>query len=237
MSTNFQDIKFEVKSISTTGFFSGYASVFNRKDNHNDIIVRGAFTDTIASKDLSKIKLLWQHKTDEPIGQIINIREDDYGLYIEGQLLLEITKGAEVYALMKQEIITGLSIGYTVTDFELDNMSGTRILKSLNLLEVSLVTFPAQEAAEVINVKSNLNCHSREGGNLPKNSREIPDQVRDDKSRMNIRDFEKFLRDAGFSRSEAKMISNNGFKSNSTQRDAEFIQLSGAVDTAMMALT
>lgn len=142
----------EVKTIDKDGRFSGYASVFNVVDNHNDIIVRGAFQNTIKDRGKS-IKLLWQHKQDEPIGVFEQMFEDEMGLYVQGRLLLDVARAREAYALLKQGAISGLSIGYSPVQYKIDAGNGTRILSAIELWEISLVTFPANAAASVTVVK------------------------------------------------------------------------------------
>lgn len=143
----------EVKTIGRDGTFSGYASVFDVVDNHNDIIRKGAFADTLA-KGISRIKLLWQHKQDEPIGTFTRMFEDQMGLYVEGKLLMNIQRAKEAYTMLKQGIISGLSIGYSPIHYDIDVKSGARELKKIELWEVSLVTFPANSNANVTVVKS-----------------------------------------------------------------------------------
>lgn len=168
---------FEVKEVSGEGKFSGYASVFNVVDYYGDKILPGAFSETVSKKTPP---LLWQHDNEQPIGAIDTIFEDTKGLFIEAHLLLDIPKAAEAFILLKNNVIKGLSIGYIgeAWEFAMENDLIIRVLKKIDLWEVSLVTFPANEQALVGDVKGITN----------------------------IRDAEKFLREAGFSRSEAKAV-------------------------------
>ncbi|NSM56874.1 HK97 family phage prohead protease, partial [Wolbachia endosymbiont of Atemnus politus] len=140
-----------IKNIGENGIFSGYASVFNIVDKQNDLILPGAFKENL-NKD--KIKLLWQHNPSKPIGNIIDICENDVGLYITAHLLLGIRKAEEAYLMLKTGVINGLSIGYMPIKYDIDHESGARVLRQVELWEVSLVTFPANSAAQVVNVKS-----------------------------------------------------------------------------------
>jgi len=142
----------ELKSISENGRFAGYASVFNTIDNQNDIIFQGAFANTI--KKNANIKLLWQHKTNEPIGVFSYMREDAKGLYVEGKLLLDVQRAKEAYALLQEGAIEGLSIGYKVINSDIDTHTGTRAIKELDLFEISLVTFPANSDAKITQIKA-----------------------------------------------------------------------------------
>lgn len=166
---------FELKeSAEQKGIFTGYASVFNNIDSDNDVIVKGAFSSSLAKR---KIKLLWQHKTDEPIGLILEANEDDTGLYVKCRINLETEKGAETYSNLKMGILDKMSIGFKTVDYEMDK-KGVRILKELDLYEISIVTFPANDMAEVDSVKNSSS---------PK-------------------DVEKALRDVGYSNKNAKHI-------------------------------
>ncbi len=141
------------KSIDENGRFAGYASVFNVIDNQRDIILPGAFRDTLKGRS-SEIRLLWQHRMDEPIGYFDAVFEDNKGLYVEGRLLLEVQRAGEAYALLKAQAIRGLSIGYSPLRYTIDPDSGARVLSQVELWEISLVTFPANEAAGITVVKS-----------------------------------------------------------------------------------
>lgn len=133
-----------LKENSNAGFFGGYASVFNCVDQHNDVILPNAFHNLEAHN----VKLLWQHKNDQPIGIITLIKKDNYGLWIEGQISLYTTQGKDSYALIKMRAVSGISIGCQILDFY-HNKNGVRIIKSLHLWEVSIVTFPANYKAQI----------------------------------------------------------------------------------------
>lgn len=184
-----RDFSLEVKEITEEGRFSGYASVFDVIDRYDDEIVRGAFAKSIAEK---MPVMLWQHDSAEPIGVYESIREDDIGLWIEGRLLLDLEKGREAYILLKNQAIRGLSIGFVpiLWNWESRESRHIRVLQEIDLWEVSLVTFPANPKALVDDVKSI----------------------------KTIRDVEDTLRDAGFSRTEAKALI---AACKSAQRDAE----------------
>ena len=140
------------KNIKNCGTFSGYASVFNVVDKQKDIILPGAFSSII--KESHREKLLWQHNSTEPIGNIINMAEDHIGLHITANLLLDLQKGKEAYLMIKNGIINALSIGYQAIDYNTDFKTGIRTLKKISLWEVSLVTFPANTQSKVIHVKN-----------------------------------------------------------------------------------
>ena len=143
----------ELKSIDAQGRFAGYASVFNVVDNQRDVILRGAFSQSVKGR-VGEIKFLWQHQQDEPIGIFDRIFEDAHGLYVEGRLLLNVQRAKEAHTLLKAGAISGLSIGYSPLRYTIDANTGVRRLSQVELWEVSLVTFPANEAANVTVVKS-----------------------------------------------------------------------------------
>ena len=133
------------------GVFTGYASIFNNVDQHGDVVMPGAFRKSLSERG-NVVPLLWQHDTTEPVG-VLELVEDSKGLrVVRGEINLETARGREAYALLKQGAIKGLSIGYQVVQ---DGWQGkVRQLKELKLLEVSLVTFPANELASVTAIKN-----------------------------------------------------------------------------------
>jgi len=147
------NFKLELKSLDPQGRFAGYASVFNVVDSQRDVVLRGAFSQTVKGR-AGEIKFLWQHQQDEPIGIFDAVFEDARGLYVEGRLLLNVQRAKEAHTLLKMGAISGLSIGYSPVRYTIDKKSGVRHLSQVELWEVSLVTFPANEAANVTVVKS-----------------------------------------------------------------------------------
>ena len=144
----------KLKSIEENGYFAGYASVFNVEDSHNDIILSGAFGSSLQKNRYGKdIKLLWQHKSEEPIGIFTKVVEDEHGLFVEGKLLLEVQRAQEAYALIKNGALKGLSIGFIVNQYDHDE-TGARVIYEADLWEISLVTFPANDHAQITAFKS-----------------------------------------------------------------------------------
>ena len=163
------------------GTFEGYGSVFGNKDLGNDVIEAGAFAKSLKKRKPQNVKLLYQHKSDMPIGVFDEIREDDHGLVVKGRLALKTQAGAEAYELLKMGALDGLSIGFRVNPQQVsyDKRGGKRIIKEVDLMEVSLVTFPMNPQATVRSVKG---------------------------EQYTIREWENGLRDAfNLSRSEAKV--------------------------------
>ncbi|MDR1361870.1 MAG: HK97 family phage prohead protease [Holosporaceae bacterium] len=144
--------KLQLKSLGENGEISGYASVFNRVDGHQDNLQRGAFKNSLDRfKSGKKPKLLWQHDANFPIGVITDLREDDYGLLTTARLLFDIPKAREVYLLLKNKALDGFSIGYRIRDGYHNN--GVHYLTDVDLVEISIVTFPACEEAVVDGLK------------------------------------------------------------------------------------
>lgn len=125
----------------------GYASVFNVEDRQRDVIVKGAFSKTLKK---GKLPLLWQHRAEEPIGTCIELKEDEYGLYVKAIVLNKVNKAEEAIALLENASIEGLSIGFIVKESYKERSSKVRVIKDLDLYEVSLVTFPANVKAKVL---------------------------------------------------------------------------------------
>ncbi len=142
-----------LEDVKESGFFSGYASVFEVTDRQKDVVMRGAFRESLLAQKPADIKLLWQHKPEEPIGVLTTIREDRRGLYVEGQLLLDVARAREAHSLLQSGALDGLSIGYTAKQTEVNPETGVRKILQADLWEVSLVTFPANELATVTSVK------------------------------------------------------------------------------------
>ncbi len=150
MSIETKDVAFNLKAAAADGAIEGYASLFGEVDQGGDIVAAGAYgasLSKLAAQD-RKVKMLWQHDPAQPIGVWEELREDDRGLWVKGRILTEVEKGREAIALIKAGSIDGLSIGYRTINAQKDN-GGNRVLKEVDLWEVSLVTFPMLPAARV----------------------------------------------------------------------------------------
>lgn len=196
MNRKFMTFPFVTKDVKDTGEFTGYASVFDTIDFYGDVIRKGAFVDSLAKwKAKGKLPpILWQHNTQMPIGPHLAMEEDDKGLFVHGQLLIgDIEKAREAFALLKAKVISGMSIGFDIPEdgMNYDGKAEVWNITKANLWENSLVTFPANPDAQVENVKTCL-----ASGTLPSPS-----------------DFERLLRDAGFTRRQATHIASRGYTS------------------------
>lgn len=190
---NKKDLSFEIKAVSDDGLFSGYASVFDNVDSYGDIVRKGAFVESISEWE-AKGKMppiLWNHDPSDPIGVYTKMQEDDKGLFVEGRLLIDdVPRAKQTHALMKAGVIDGLSIGYRVKEYLYNVDEEVTDLIKLSLREVSIVTFPANPETRIEAVKSRLDA-----GELP-----------------TLPEFEKFLREAGFSKSQATAIAGHGLR-------------------------
>ena len=190
---NKKDLSFEIKAVSDDGLFSGYASVFDNVDSYGDIVRKGAFVESISEWE-AKGKMppiLWNHDPSDPIGVYTKMQEDDKGLFVEGRLLIDdVPRAKQTHALMKAGVIDGLSIGYRVKEYLYNVDEEVTELIKLSLREVSIVTFPANPETRIEAVKSRLDA-----GELP-----------------TLPEFEKFLREAGFSKSQATAIAGHGLR-------------------------
>lgn len=193
MTLQHKGFGFDVKQVSDAGRIEGYGSVFGGSpDSYGDIVAAGAFANSLVrhKREGSMPLMLWNHNASAPpIGFWDDIAEDGKGLYVAGQLDMEDPLGVKVHRMLKAKAVRGLSIGYRTLDSEQDDKRpGIRILKEVDLFEISPVNFPAQRRAAVDNVKSYLR-----GKALP-----------------SLPEFEDFLREVGFSNSEAKAIAGKG---------------------------
>ena len=187
---NHAALPFEIKrEPDEDGIFSGYASVFGVVDLGMDMVERGAFKKTLETD--RKVRMLYQHDMKEVIGVFDEIREDERGLYVKGRILKDVQRGREAMALLKAGAIDSMSIGYKTIEAASEGNGSVRKLLEVDLYEISLVTFPMLPQAKITDVKS----------------------VR------TIRDFEKSLRDVGWSQKEAKAIAAEGFGGIAARRD------------------
>jgi HK97 family phage prohead protease len=157
--------------------FSGYASVFGGVDTYGDTIIPGAYKKTLAKRD-RPVQMRWNHYGDV-IGKWTRIEEDEKGLYVEGQLTPGHSKAQDVYASLKHGAVTGLSIGFRPLKIR-ELGDGKRELHEIDLIEISIVESPADNAAHIANVKSAI------------------------EEAKSLKEVEAILRDAGgFSRADA----------------------------------
>ena len=195
MNMQYKSAQFEIKQApGEDGVFEGYASVFNVVDDGLDVVRRGAFTNSLASGN--KVRLLWQHDQSQPIGVWDELAEDERGLFVKGRLIAGVKKADEAMALLKAGALDSMSIGYRVIRASDEAGGRVRGLDEVELVEISLVTFPMLREALVTDVKAITT----------------------------IREFERTMRDAGFSQTEAKAIAANGYKGLASRRDVDELE-------------
>lgn len=194
-----KDIAIQVKALDEEGTFEGHGSIFNNIDGYGEKVMPGAFGETLAKhvREGTSPLMLWQHNPDEPIGVWEDLAEDGKGLYGKGRLLMDVQSGREAYYRIKAGAVRGLSIGYREVEVE---PSGTvRLLKKLDLLEISIVSFPANRRANVTAVKSE--------GFIALRTKLLAGD------RPSVRELEKGMRDAfDLSNSEAERAVRTCFK-------------------------
>lgn len=139
--------KFEVRAIGegSDGIVEGYASVFGVQDWYGSVFDKGAFYKTLNAN--KNIKVLFNHDDDEPIGRVIEAREDEVGLYVKYKLSLGVSKGMETYTLIKDGVLDSMSIGFWIRTEAIEN--NIWHIKEVDLQEVSVVTFPANDQAMI----------------------------------------------------------------------------------------
>ncbi len=183
----------QLKEAKADGSFTGYAAVFNNVDLGRDVIMPGAFRNVKTTRD-GKVRIALYHDLHKLAGKA-KFEQDDHGLWVEGQLNLDVSYVRDAYALMKTGELDGLSVGFDIprggADWEDRSGDYVRIIKDAVLWEFSIVPFGMNPEALVENVKA-----------------------------ASIRDFEAQLRGLGYSQREAKALASGGFKSLGSRDDA-----------------
>lgn len=188
----------EIKSLKNMQF-EGHGSVFGNVDHGGDIVVPGAFKRTLANhKKNGKLpQMFWAHQMDQVPGKWLEMSEDNSGLYVKGELA-PTQLGNDIHTLLKMEAVRGMSIGYSTKDYDFDK-DGNRLLKEVELWEVSIVSLAMNPEAEIHYVKSRL---SEVGEYIP-TMKEIA---------FLKRDAEHFLQGKGFNRRLAVACAANLFE-------------------------
>ena len=139
---------FEAKAVpdGKNLFVEGYAAVFGNEDSYNDIIVAGAFTKTIAGKEGKRIKLCLQHDMEDIVGKIVELKEDEKGLWFKAKIS-NTTMGKDLSILIEDDAINEISIGYQSIVWEVDEVRNVRLLKEVKLYEISFVSRAANQLA------------------------------------------------------------------------------------------
>lgn len=185
MQTPSFSVPLEFKELSGREF-EGHGSVFGNVDLGGDIVMPGAFKRSLEShqKSGTRPQMFWMHNPEKIPGKWLEVSEDKRGLKVRGKLF-DTPLGNEIYTLMKEGAISTMSIGYQPVERDYDK-EGNRLLKRVDLWEVSPVSLAMNPLAQIAHVKTRL---SERGEYVP-----------------TVREFERTLRDAGCSWDVAKRI-------------------------------
>ncbi|WMB74216.1 phage major capsid protein [Shewanella oncorhynchi] len=154
-----ENLEFKIKSFEPNdeqGVFVGLANKRWVKDRVGDVTTDTTFTESIQRhKEAGTMpKLLLQHDHEKVIGVILDMWEDQEGLWVKGKLCLETVLGRETYSLLKMDALCDLSVGYVTIDEKYERTSATNYLTNIHVFEVSIVTFPANTESNITSVKS-----------------------------------------------------------------------------------
>ncbi len=190
------------------GEVKAYLTTFENLDLVNDVIKIGAldaYVEKFNAGEAGVLRMLWMHDRSIIIGKWDSLEIDEKGVIGTGTIFEEVTQGKDVKALLRRGVLNSVSIGFRSSKFEMNEMGG-RDFYEVELTETSIVDAPCNPEADIISVKA-------EDGAL------------------NVRQLETVLRDAGFSRKEAKHISSISKKELSpVERDAQPDQMSLIAD-------
>lgn len=207
-------VPLEFKAGDEPGSFRGYGAVFGNRDFGGDVIEPNAFKKFQKTKD-GQIRIALYHDLDRLVGKA-SFKQDEKGLHLDGQLNMNVSYAQDAYELMKDGTLDGMSVGFNILKhgsewvFDEEKKQSTRYIKKAELWEVSVVPFGMNPRAKLTSVKS-------------------ADDIAD------IRDFERMLRDSGYSRKQAAAIALHGFKA--CQRDAgEFVDFQRDADDQSSAM-
>jgi uncharacterized protein len=203
-------LNFEIKALSDREF-EGYGSVFNNLDLTGDVVAPGAFKGSLSEhKSAGTMPLMfWMHKPDHVPGAWVSMREDARGLSVKG-VLAQTPLGDEMRSLLGIKALRGLSIGFRTRDAEWiddEERGAYRVIKEVDLVEVSLVSLAANPLAEVTAAKSRL---SSDGVYVP-----------------SVRETEQMMRKAGFSKYATRSMMTKLFGSSGMPDPNEEIRSGG----------
>lgn len=207
MKIKHKEFPFSLKMSSddSPGTIEGYVSVYGNVDASGEKVMPGAFAESLATqkREGRYPLMLWQHDTYEPIGVWDDLSDDGKGLFGKGRLIINnnVPTADKVYALVKNDAVRGLSIGYREVKVEPPSNGEPRKLVQLDLLEASIVSMPANRRARIDAIKS-IDEVTR--------LHEFAQKLRDGEP-MPIKEFEDILREAGVPKSLATQIASVGY--------------------------
>lgn len=187
------------------GLIEGIASTYNGIDSYGDQVAPGAYAETLLQHRMANTtpSMLWAHRASEPIGKWTRLQEAPRGLVVHGQLNLKTDRGAQAFEHLRGGDLSGLSVGYDVPKNGSEMRGPVRLLKSLRLHEISVVSMPADSGARISNVKERRPVELLSDDDMPETRRE----------------FERMLLSIGFTKARATAIATKGW-----QVDAEAIE-------------
>lgn len=160
----------DVESDPESGGFSGYAATFGRVDSYGTAFAPGAFTKTLAERG-DKIPVLYQHNPAANVGVPETLAADKRGLKVDARLFDDGADGTVLLTRLRQGARFGMSFGFQTIQsraateedkldlgqlFEPEAfvIDGIRVITEARLYEVSVVSFPANEAAVITDVRN-----------------------------------------------------------------------------------
>lgn len=154
----------DIKADTKENIIKGYASHFNNKDSHGDIITKGAFAKTI-QENKNRIKVLWQHDLYEPIGKPQEMYEDEKGLFTVSKIS-ETDIGKKAMILARDGVLNEMSIGFYPIQEKYDDNKKANMITEIKLMEYSLVTLASNPLAQLTDVKHLLGDYQYSKGNV-----------------------------------------------------------------------
>ncbi len=172
---------YQIKLSGKKGELEGYASTFGGVDSYKDTIIPGAYAKTI--KGRAPAMFINHDSRQIPVGDWLHLEEDSTGLLVKGRIDLNHREGPSLFSALERKAMDALSIGFTIpSGGAKENDDGIREISEIDLKEISVVNFPADDAARISIVKAEIELIE------------------------NFKDLESLLRDAGFSKSAAKVF-------------------------------
>lgn len=155
------------------GQFEAIVSVFGNEDSVGDVVIPGAFKDSLATWEAKgePIPVIWSHDWADPfahIGHVLEAKETDRGLWVKGQLDLENPTAVQVWKLMKSRRVTQFSFAYDIIDGGWGQMDGRDVyeLRKLDIFEVGPCLLGANRETELIAAKAAVLAEAAKAGRV-----------------------------------------------------------------------
>jgi HK97 family phage prohead protease len=143
----------EIRAIGDDGegIIEGYAAVWGVVDGYNSRFQRGAFKKTLENR-MDKIRVLWNHNSEQPVGKLLDIKEDDHGLFVRAKLILTVNKAKETFDLIRGGAVDSLSFGFRTIKDKYEN--GVQVITEVRLAEISPVVFEASASSVITEARA-----------------------------------------------------------------------------------